>query len=223
MADRDTLPNPQQIPGVVELAGLLAPDAIVTETSHPPPALDRWNVAVLLDDATVAREAVLALEAISADDAAVGFTVLSPPNAAAATTEARADAVVEPSGPSGVDREGVIGELAPRAFVGGLIGALVGAAVIGLAGWFVAEGVGAIAGAIGGALFGAPIGAIWGGFTRMGGSDAYRQTFVDPDDPSTFMVSLHTADPERADRAASCLGDHGAVVRAEFDGNHLTL
>jgi hypothetical protein len=214
--------------GVVELAGLLAPEATVTETSNPAPSLAHWNVAVLLDDADEARNAVLALEGLDSDDAAVGFTVLSPQRAVADTTEQRAAMATgdarrdRPSEPA-LDREGVIGDIAPRSFVGGLIGAIVGAIVIGVAAYAIAGTTGAIAGAIGGVLFGAPIGAVWGGFARMGGSDAYRQTFIDPADPSRFMVSLHTADADEADEGAKRLGLIGSVVRAEFDGEHLHL
>ena len=255
--DDHTLPHPQAGPGVVELAGLLAPGATVTETSHPAPALEHWNVAVLLDDASTARDAVVTLESLTADDAAIGFTVLSPATSTAPTSEGRAarragvevgradttdtadtmGGLVHPEGRrddrhgtvrdgmvlEGVDREGVVGDVAPRAVVGGAIGGVVGALIVGIAGWLFADGTGAIAGAIGGFLLGAPIGAIWGSFARMGGSDAYRQTFVDPGDPSTFMVSLHTADAERADEAAERLGGLGIVVRAEFDGDHLRV
>lgn len=220
MDDPHNIPSPEAAPGVVELAGLLVPGATVTETSHPAPTLAHWNVAVLVDDAEVAREAVIALEGISADDAALGLTVLSPPGATEATSEERAVAATGGQH-EGADREGVVRDVAPRALVGGLIGAVVGALVVGIAGFLIADAVGGVAGAVGGALLGAPIGAIWGSFARMGGSDAYRQTFTDPDDPSTFMVSLHTADLERADQAVSRLGAIGHVVRAEFDGEHV--
>ncbi len=224
----DQHPHPHAVPGVVELAGLLVPEATVTETSNPAPALAQWNVAVLLDDADTARDAVLALESLDSDDAAVGFTVLSPPEVAAETTEKRAALAVgdtrwdRPAEPA-LDREGVIGDIAPRSAIGALIGGVVGAIVIGVAAFAIAGTVGAIAGAIGGLLFGAPIGAVWGGFARMGGSDAYRQTFIDPADPSTFMVSLHTADAHEADEGAKRLGLLGSVVRAEYDGEHLHL
>jgi hypothetical protein len=226
MDDQNSVPHANS--GVVELAELLAPATTVTETSNPAPSLARWNIAVMLDDANDARNAVLALESLEADDAAIGFTVLTPRSTAAETTAQRA-AIAEARGQTGnerpsepgLDPEGVIADVAPRTIVGGVIGAVVGAIIVGVAAFAIAGTIGAVAGAIGGALLGAPIGAVWGGFARMGGSDAYRQTFVDPADPSTFMVSLHTADDGEADAAAERLGLLGPVVRTEYDGEHL--
>jgi hypothetical protein len=58
---------------------------------------------------------------------------------------------------------------------------------------------------VGGALAGAALlavpGAIWATFLRLGGSDAYRQTFVNDDVDELNVVSLHTSDRAEADRA----------------------
>jgi len=45
------------------------------------------------------------------------------------------------------------------------------------------------------------VGAMWGAFIRMGGSDAYRQTFVETSSPTLTIVSLHSDDRAEADEA----------------------
>jgi hypothetical protein len=89
----------------------------------------------------------------------------------------------------------------PRLVLGSLIGALVGAVVVGGLTWLVAEDAGIVPGAaLGGAAMFATFGAVWATFTRLGGSDAYRQTFVEPHVDELAIVTLHTDDPEVADR-----------------------
>ena len=41
-------------------------------------------------------------------------------------------------------------------------------------------------------------GAIWVVFAKMGGSDAYRQSFVPPELTDVCIVSLHTDDAQEA-------------------------
>jgi hypothetical protein len=48
-------------------------------------------------------------------------------------------------------------------------------------------------------------GAIWFAFARLGGSDAYRQTFVDKAASDLTIVSLHTDDAGEAATARSRL------------------
>ena len=56
----------------------------------------------------------------------------------------------------------------------------------------------------------------------MGGSDAYRQTFVEPAPEEVMLVSLHTADSVAAERARQVLAANADrapyVVRCDADG-----
>ena len=172
---------------IQRLAHSVAPDLVVVSTSNPEPVLQRYNVVGLFDATEEARKAVVALEGLERDDAAIGVTVLGDGE--------RHHAVAEPEK---IDPEGVTRDVMPRAVVGGIIGGLVGAVVVGVVAGVIAGGAAAIGGAIGGLLLGAPIGAVWGAFVRMGGSDAYRQTFVPPQRHDVTLVSLHTNDEGEA-------------------------
>jgi hypothetical protein len=88
--------------------------------------------------------------------------------------------------------------------IGGIVGAIVvgGAALLfGAAGWEVAGAAAA------GAMLISVFGAIWSAFARFGGSDAYRQTFVDKAVSDLTIVSLHTDDAAEAAAARARLAD----------------
>jgi len=193
---------------IQRLAHSLAPDLVVVSTSNPEPVLQRYNVVGLFDATEEARKAVVALEGLERDDAAIGLTVLG--------DEERPDATTEPEK---VDPEGVTRDVMPRALVGGLIGAVVGAVVVGLVAGLIAGGEAAIGGAIGGLLLGAPIGAVWGAFVKMGGSDAYRQTFVPPHRRDVTLVSLHTNDESEAAAAFDRLAAEASRDVVVLDGD----
>ena len=199
--------QPQTLSSVVQQ---WAPHLRVVSMSQPEPHLERLNVVATTSDPKVARDAVLDLEEAEGADARIGLVALGSP-----TDEDR---------PVGVDPEGVGRAVAPRVVVGGAIGAAAGAglgaavtAISGAEAGMVA--VGALAGA---ALMTVP-GAIWAAFPRLGGSDAYRQTFVNEDVDELNVVSLHTSDLEDAERALTRLSAHPELeVRLlDADGNAL--
>jgi hypothetical protein len=197
--------QPQTLSSVVRQ---WAPHLRVVSMSQPEPHLERLNVVATTSDPKVARDAVLDLEAAEGADARIGLVALGPP-----TEEDR---------PVGIDPEGVGRAVAPRVVVGGAIGAAAGAglgaavtAISGAEAGMVA--VGALAGA---ALLTVP-GAIWGAFPRLGGSDAYRQTFVDDNVDELNVVSLHTSDRDDAERAMARLSARPELVvrLLDADGN----
>ncbi|MET0910657.1 MAG: hypothetical protein ABWZ99_14415 [Ilumatobacteraceae bacterium] len=196
-----------------DVVTLIEPSMSVVSISQPEPALLSLNVVAVYRDENDARNAVLALESIDADDLAVGLTVLG-------TSGARPSD--DDTAIRGLDPEGVTADIAPRAAKGAIIGAVVGAVVVGGAAALFAGGAAALGGALGGLLLGAVIGAVWGAFARMGGSDAYRQTFVEPSSDSCMLVSLHTADTEAAERGRQVLAANADrapyVVRSDHDG-----
>jgi hypothetical protein len=174
------------------VAERLFPDHEIVSISNPEPILRRYNVLAAAPSAAEARKAVTGLEAIEADDANVGVVVLgSQPGEA---------------GDGRVDSEGVTRAVAPRVVAGGLLGFVVGAVVIGGGAALLGAGSTWIGAAIGGGLMGSVFGAIWVVFARLGGSDAYRQTFVEPRREDVTLISLHTDDSEEAAQARRRLG-----------------
>jgi hypothetical protein len=83
---------------------------------------------------------------------------------------------------------------------GAALGAVVGAVLVGGVTALIDSSIW-MGAAIGGAIFGLVVGAMWGAFIRMGGSDAYRQTFVETSSPTLTIVSLHSDDRAEADEA----------------------
>jgi hypothetical protein len=195
---------------LTSLASEWAPHLRVVSVSNPEPHLERLNVVATTSDAAAARAAVLDLEAEEIDDARVGLVVLGTPSDAAH--------------PEGVDPEGVGRTIAPRIVAGGAIGAVIGAG----AGAGIAAAAGAqtsivVAAAFGGAaLLGVP-GAIWATFPRLGGSDAYRQSFVGDDVDAMSIVSLHTDDEQEAERALVRLASHPELAVRLLDADGTTV
>ena len=194
---------------IQRLAHSVAPDLVIVSTSNPEPVLQRYTVVALFDATDAARKAVVALEGLERDDASIGLTVLGDDQPGAVPDEREK-----------VDPEGVARDVMPRVVLGAIIGAVVGAVLVGLVAGLIAGASAAVGGAIGGLLLGAPIGAVWGAFVRMGGSDAYRQTFVAPNRRDVTLVSLHTNDEDEAaaafDRLAAA--ESRDVVVLDGDG-----
>jgi hypothetical protein len=198
-----TTNQPQTLTSVVRR---WAPHLRVVSVSNPEPHLERLNVVATTSDPEVARDAVLDLEAEEGDDARIGLVALGPP-----TDERR---------PDGVDPEGVARAVGPRVVVGGTIGAAagagLGAAVAAISG---AEASVVVVAALAGAALLTVPGAIWATFSRFGGSDAYRQTFVDENIDELNVVSLHTSDRNEAERAMARLSARPELVVRLLDGD----
>ena len=198
---------------LTDVARELAPNLRVMSCSQPVPSLRAHNVVGVAHDADTARQAVLALERLEYDDGKLGTVVMGRPE-----HEAR------PTAPN-ADPEGVTRDLAPHVLIGGLIGAVVGFLLAGgLALLFDADGATAAGAGVGGLVMFAVIGAIWATFPRMGGSDAYRQTFVDADVTDLAIVSVHTddADEARAARQALADGSDMQVLDLDRDGRRVS-
>jgi hypothetical protein len=192
-----------------DVARRLAPHLRIISASRPTPVLRDHNVLALTDDPEEARRAVLALEGIESADEQLGTVVMS----AVPGTPERLD--VDESGEleGHVDPEGVGRQVVPRVLLGALIGAIAGALLVGGAALlFGASGWEVVGAAVAGAMLFSVFGAIWFAFARLGGSDAYRQTFVDKAASDLTIVSLHTDDPADAARARSHLGGIDAVT-----------
>jgi hypothetical protein len=174
------------------LARQMAPHLRIISASRPAPVLRDHNVLAIATDAEVGRRAVLALEGIEHADDQLGTVVMG-----AVADNAEGDSGEENGR---VDPEGVGRQVLPRVLLGGLLGAIVGAIVVGGAALlFGAEGWEVAGAAFAGAMLLSVFGAIWLTFAGLGGSDAYRQTFVDDATTDLTIVSVHTDDPDEAE------------------------
>lgn len=196
--------------GVVGLARRAAPHLDVVSASEA--VIRSRNVIGFLSSAEAARSIVLDLESMSDDGGGIG------------QSDSRVGLVVMGSGqiqPNGVDPEGVARWLGPRVLGGLGIGAIVGALLGGgLAALFDAPVAG---GALGGAFLLAIFMAIWLTFAKLGGSEAYRQTFVDPHARELAVVSWHTDDASGADEAFERLSQRPDVTVVLFDESLSTV
>lgn len=189
---------------VVQLARRMAPGLEVLSVSQPRPRVMRRNVVAVLPSTEEARKAVLMLEGAEPTDGedSIGLIVM-------------ASGPVTANNPS-VDPEGTTSGVAKRVAIGAVIGAVVGAALgIGV-GSFVDDISLLVAGIVGAVLLSA-FGGIWAAFAGLGGSDAYRQTFVEPHARDLSVVSFHTDDDRRADEVFARLSAHGPSRIAMLD------
>jgi hypothetical protein len=207
-------PSRHSLHSLNDVARRLAPHLRIISASRPTPVLRDRNVLALARDAEAGRRAVLALESIEPNDEQLGTVVMG---AVPGTPErAEVDDAGELSGR--VDPEGVGRQVVPRALLGGLIGAIVGAVVVGGGALLLgASGWGLAGAAAAGAILFAVFGAIWYTFAGLGGSDAYRQTFVDAAASDLTIVSLHTDDESQAVAARSRLESLDDVVVITVD------
>lgn len=161
----------------------------IVSVSQPEPVLLDRNVMAVTDDVELARAAVLALEDLEIDDSRLGLVVLEPPHRwGPEWKEGKADA------------EGA-SQPVTRAPMGAAAGAVLGALLIGGLAAVLGNGSTGMVGMLVGAVAGAVLGAIVAVFASMGGSDAYRDTFVSPKESQVCLVSLHTNDRDEATAA----------------------
>ena len=175
-----------------DVARQLAPHLRIISASRPTPLLRDHNILVIAHGVEPARRAVLAVEAIEHADDQLGTVVMG--------AVPGADGEIANDDDNGqVDPEGVGRQIIPRVFLGGFAGAVVGAIVVGGGALLLgATGWELVAAAVAGAALLSVFGAIWLTFAGLGGSDAYRQTFVDDSASELTIVSVHTDDPDEA-------------------------
>lgn len=173
-------------------ARTLAPELDVVTSSAVEPALVPGDLLAVFDDTDAARELVLAWERIEAPDRAVGFVALG-------RSPERPSEIARPSG---VDPEGVTTHAGKSALAGAVPGAIIGALLVGAIVAIISGWTGAVwGGVLGGAAFGAVAGGVMVFVKRTGWGDAYEHSYVDPDATELAVVSFHSEDPERIERA----------------------
>lgn len=180
-----------------ELARELRPHLHLVSVTQPDPLLARHNVVAQAESTERARNVVVGLENDLGAGARIGVVVMSD------ARDTHRDAQVDP--------EGVTGSLVKRILIGAAIGLVVGAVLGALLGWIWSDVGGPIGAALGGAALLGAFGGIWGAFTKMGGSDAYRQTFVEPQVDGVVFVTFHSDDGEEARKVEQRLRDEPGV------------
>lgn len=193
---------------IVRMAQRVVPDLSVVSVSEPEPVTQRCNVVAVEPSTERAREAVLMLESVEKTTStdSVGLVVMG------------SAPLLDDQGV--VDESGATSGLGPRILLGGALGAAVGAAA-GAGLGAINDDVGLVVPALGGAALLGAFGAIWMVFAGFGGSDAYRQTFVQPNERDLTLVTFHTDDQARADSAFERLAasGHRSVVMLDASLN----
>jgi hypothetical protein len=172
-----------------------APHLHEVSNSNPTATLQRHNLVAITDDVEAARAVALDFERTTPEDNDTTMLVLGHSVDRESTHEA--------------DPEGVTAHAARRSLIGGVPGAVVFALVIGLGVWLITRNAGVTAGAaLGGAFFGFYSVAVWSFVIGTGQSEAYQQSFIDPDAAEAIVVALHVEDPALIEQArGSVSGD----------------
>jgi hypothetical protein len=184
-----------------DVARRIAPHLRIISASRPTPLLRDHNIIAVAVDEEAGRRAVLAVEGIETSDEKLGTVVMGAPSASPGVTSA-ADSAESGSTPvpaPAPDPEGVSRHVLPRVLGGGVVGAIVGAIVVGGGAYLLgADGWQLAGAAIGGAMMVSVFGAMWLTFSGLGGSSAYRETFVNSEVSRLTIVSVHTDDADEA-------------------------
>jgi hypothetical protein len=197
--DRRTAPDtPAAGPDPVNFttwARTMVPHLSEVSNSNPNAILQRHNLVAVTDDVETARAVALDFERTTSPDHATTMLVLGHAVDRESTHEA--------------DPEGVTTHAARRSLIGGVPGAVIGALVIGLGVWLITGNAAVTAGAaLGGAIFGFYVSAVWSFVIGTGQSEAYQQSFIDPDAAEAIVVALHVEDPALIEQArGSVSGD----------------
>jgi hypothetical protein len=172
-----------------------APHLCEVSNSNPTATLQRHNLVAITDDVEAARAVALDFERTTPEDNDTTMLVLGHSVDRESTHEA--------------DPEGVTAHAARRSLIGGVPGAVVFALVIGLGVWLITGHAGVTAGAaLGASFFGFYSVAVWSFVIGTGQSEAYQQSFIDPDAAEAIVVALHVEDPTLIEQArGSVSGD----------------
>ena len=181
-----------------------APHLSEVSNSNPSATLGRHNLVVITADLEAARVVALDFERTSSNDADTTMLVLGHALSR------------EPS--HQIDPEGVTSQAARRTLLGGIPGAVVCSVIIGLGVWFVTEsGAATFAAAVGGAIFGFYVTAVWSFVIGTGQSEAYQQTFIDPDAADAIVVAITVEDHALIDQARRAVSTDDKVRLFELD------
>jgi hypothetical protein len=181
-----------------------APHLSEVSNSNPDATLQRHNLVAITDDIEAARVVALDFERTTSPDNDTTMLVLGHSVDRESTHE--------------TDPEGVTGHAARRMLIGGIPGAIVFAAIIGVGVWLMTRNAAVTAGgAIGAAFFGFYSTAVWSFVIGTGQSEAYQQSFIDPDAADAVIVALHVDDRSFIEQARHAVSSEEKVRLFELD------
>jgi hypothetical protein len=171
-------------------------DTVADATASKLPPFATHNVVVAFDDSMQAREALLALERAGIDGSKLSYLGIEP--SADQTIDERTSEL------DNAELSFVARGTAKGGTYGTIGGAAIGGALMLIPGIGTIAGAGILGAALGGGAFGGVLGGIWGGFNRMGASQAWDEVFHDIEE-GLVLVGVHTDDPEEIRRACDVL------------------
>lgn len=186
------------------------PRLFISAKSEPEPVLLAHNLVAAVHDPEASRELLRKWERIQSAGAGVGFVAMSSTPKADGTPPYRQP--VPPSATEG-DPQHVAGHAARRIVRGALPGGIVGALVIGVIAAILApDGGNVTAAALGGVAIGFVAGAVISFAVGTGLSEAYKESFVEPDTTVVTYASIHSDDVEMIRRAAKVADVPGGTM-----------
>ena len=210
-----------------EWAGRREPRLFVSAKSEPEPVLLEHNLIAAVHDPGASRELLRKWERIQETEAGVGFVAMS------STPQADGQLpYAEPGGPTRAagDPQRVTGHAIRRILRGAVPGGVIGALVIGVIVAIVAPKGAVVGAALGGAAMGFIAGAVISFVAGSGWSEAYKESFVEPDKTVMTYASIHSDDVDVIRKAASvadvpggtmlCVDREGRAVPLDESTNH---
>ncbi len=181
-----------------------APHLDEVSNSNPAATLRPHNLIAVTDDVEAAHAVALDFERVAESHSATTTLVLGHAVDREATHEA--------------DPEGVTTHAARRSMIGGVPGAVVGALLVGLGVWLTTgNGAVTVGAVIGGAIFGFYVSAVWSYVIGTGQSEAYQQSFIDPNAADAILVALHVEDRALIEQARRSVSSDDRVRLCELD------
>ena len=191
------------------------PGLHVSARSEPEPVLLAHNLIAIVHEPHVSRELLRKWERIQPAAAGVGFVAMS--------RSPRPDGSPPYTRPAPVDRaeadraeadpQKVTGHAARRIVRGALPGGLLGAVVIGVIAAILApDGGNVTAAALAGAAIGFVAGAVFSFVAGSGWSEAYKESFVEPDTTELTYASIHSDDIDLVRQAANVADMPGGTL-----------
>ena len=200
----------------------------ISAKSEPEPVLLAHNLVAAVHDPDASHELLRKWERIQTAAAGVGFVAMSSsPKADGQPPSKQAPGTVR----AATDSQRVTGHAARRIVRGAIPGGIIGAIVVGVIVAILAPDGGNVLGAaLGGAAFGFVAGAVISFVAGSGWSEAYKESFVEPESTVVTYASIHSDDIDMIRKAAKvadvpggtmlCVDRTGRAVPLDETTNH---
>jgi hypothetical protein len=201
--------EPSQSVTLSEWARRREPQLHISAKSEPEPVLLAHNLVAAVHDPDASRELLRKWERIQPAAAGVGFVAMS------SVPQADGRPSYEEPGPTRAegDPQKVTGHAARRILRGAIPGGVIGAIVVGvIAAILMPDGGNVLGAALGGAAFGFIAGAVISVVAGSGWGEAYKESFVKPEDTVVTYASIHSDDLELIRKAAKAADVPGGTM-----------